>query len=138
MRISGQTEQTDMSGLASTSSAAQEGPTTSINMLSAAALSMQACTRENTERPHAFADDCDSGYGALLKIAEEQADSVWENLRQIALILSHRQTTGLADLCAKIKAWRVLAPETLFDEDEQTADEALLCSIIADIERMAA
>ena len=79
-----------------------------------------------------------AGCEQLVKIAEEQADSLWSNVGQIAVMLAARRSGNHADLRSKVGLWRRLAPESLFLEDEQTPDEALLCSIIDDIERMIA
>lgn len=83
-------------------------------------------------------NDFRAGCEQLVKIAEEQADSLWSNLGQIALMLADRKSGNHADLRSKVGLWRRLAPESLFLESEQTPDEALLCSIIEDIERMIA
>jgi hypothetical protein len=107
-----------------------------ITMLGASAQSMLASATENAARN--CADVIGADCGPLLKIAEEQADSLWSNLGQIALMLAHRRSADFEDLRAKIGLWRRLAPESIFDEGEQTPDEALLCSIISDIEHLAA
>lgn len=105
-----------------------------IEALSETALNMLAAADENVAC--VGADRIGEGCGNLVKIAEEQADSVWSNVGQIALMLADRRSKNFMDLRAKINLCRRLAPETTFEEIEQTPDEALLCSIINDIERI--
>ena len=105
-------------------------------MLGASAQNMLAAARARAKDVYAEALGEDSS--PLLKVAEEQADFLWNNLGQIAQMLSHRRSADFGDLRAKIDLWRSLAPESIFDEGEQTPDEALLCSIISDIEHLAA
>ena len=87
---------------------------------------------------HHSADLTNTDCQPLMRVAEEQADSLWRNLAQIAQMLTDRRSTDFGDLRAKIALWRRLAPESTFDDGEQMPDEALLCSIIDDIEQMTA
>ena len=107
-----------------------------IIMLGASAQNMLAAARARAK--DVYAERLGEDSSPLLKVAEEQADFLWNNLGQIALMLAHRRAADFGDLRAKIDLWRSLAPESIFDESEQTPDEALLCSIIADIEQLAA
>lgn len=111
-------------------------PAPTIIMLAASAQSMLASARDNMA--HHSADLTNTDCQPLMRVAEEQADSLWRNLAQIAQMLTDRRSTDFEDLRAKIALWRRLAPESTFDDGEQMPDEALLCSIIDDIERMTA
>lgn len=44
----------------------------------------------------------------------------------------------LEDIAMKAQVWKILAPEDALSEDHQTVDEALIASLVADIERLGA
>jgi hypothetical protein len=72
----------------------------------------------------------------LARLGEQMDDDLWNHLHEISYRLTTIPAANMADVRAKIRLWRILAPESAFDEEEQTPDEALLCSIIADVERL--
>lgn len=73
---------------------------------------------------------------AIFRVAEKMDDELWDNLRQLSTMLAEMKSADIGDIRAKIRVWKSLAPESIFDEDEQTIDEALLCSIIDEIEQL--
>lgn len=77
----------------------------------------------------------ESGPDADTGTASSDDDEVWDRLIDISSAIARVPARSVAEIRAKIRLWRLLAPESTFD-DEQTPDEALLCSLIEDIDRL--
>jgi len=69
-------------------------------------------------------------------ICPDDEGAVWDRLADISAAIAGVPAKTMGDIRAKIRLWRLLAPESTFDEDEQTPDETLLCSFIDDLERL--
>lgn len=77
-----------------------------------------------------------AGAGALRRDSVEQMDVAWDHLRQLGVMLAQRASQTPVEIRSKIRIWRAIVDEQIFDKENQTADEALLCSIIDDVERL--
>jgi len=106
--------------------------------IAAAAEGMLYCNMQRRKIGEAQKARIESQDATLLRVAEQLDDEIWDNLGQLSTMMSGIRSGDISHVCAKIRLWKSLAPESLFDKAEQTPDEALLCSIIDDIERLAA
>lgn len=77
-----------------------------------------------------------AGASVLRRDSGEQMDVAWDHLRQLGVMLAQRASRTPVETRLKIRIWRAIVDEQIFDKDNQTADEALLCSIIDDVERL--
>lgn len=76
--------------------------------------------------------------GIDLNRHQEAYDALWLEIARFSGLLAQMRAQSLHDLAAKIEAWKLIAPESLFNEEEQSVDESLLVSIIDDTLRLTA
>lgn len=74
---------------------------------------------------------------AVRQSYEDRSTKIWARIEMLCRQMAEAPTGAIAEIRFKIAAWRLLAPSSIFDEDEQSSDELLLYSILRDIEAMA-
>lgn len=72
--------------------------------------------------------DSNANITDIEKAYEQQLD----RLSSVSKYLSEKPSTDFSELNCKIKLWKILAPECIFNSLENTVDEKLLLSIMDD------
>lgn len=111
--------------------------------------SMRSSARAVTARSAEEADGGEADMVALCREAEGLANHMlaaeggagadaWSEVAAIVEMVAARPARAPAGLIAKINLWRILAPDDVFAPDQQSLDEQLLVSIMADAARVRA